>query len=238
MTRKLKVIGLALMAVCAFAAVSAGAAQAAPQWKIEGTTLPVGTTQEVEISAVTTPFTLEVVGLGINLKCTNIDGKGTINNVTTSGVTTGEDAIPAGVVFTGCEVENAPAKCQVDSTSSTGVTGAIGTITTEPVTTKLKTVAGEVYDVFSPPASGVFARIMISAKEGQSCAVSGNYEVKGTAAQTLGSEAIELSSTFSAATATAAGTALTFGGKAATLTGVADFKLIKTNVGKKWGATP
>jgi hypothetical protein len=229
MSKQLKIAGLAAFVICAFMAVSASAAMALPNWTVEksgGSVVTPGTGEvnPVEIKETTEAPTLEVPGLGINLKCTTI--------ALTGGKLVGptEDSAEK-IVFSGCEVESAPTTCQVK-----GATFAdpVGTISTNPVTTTLKTVGTTAYDFYKPTTSP-FVKLIIEKKTGKTCSVSGEYEVKGEVASSLpasGVLAASQSVSFSKAIQEAAGAALTFGAKPAFLKSIVDLKL---GTGLKFG---
>jgi hypothetical protein len=248
MNKKLRLAGLAIAAVCAFGAISAGAAQAdTAHWTVNETTLGSTATETVKVVETNEAFLLTILG-GIEIKCTAVaveEGK---------IIETSKDSAKD-LTFSGCTVPGAPAACQVDSTESPEKgTSAVGTITaTKNLDTNLivKTSTAtppvaSVYDIYTPTtldAEGkkVFAYLMITAQAGKSCTVSGNYELSGTAAaqapvaNSAAEETVNQSSTFSAASAAAAGTSLKIGTSNAKLTGKVSSALSGANTGKKWG---
>jgi hypothetical protein len=229
MSKQLKIAGLAAFVICAFMAVSASAALAVPNWTVEkpaGTVITpaAGESNPIEIEQVTEAPTLEVPGLGINLKATSID----LENAELIGP---EKDFVKKISFTGVVVESAETTCQAK-----GVTNAdpVGTISTGEINTELKTVGTTAYDFYTPKTSP-FVKIEISAKTGKSCAVSGTYEVKGSVASSLpasGALATQVKVSFSKAIQEASGAALTFGAKPAFLKSIIDLKL-KSDL--KWG---
>jgi hypothetical protein len=256
MTKKLRLVGLAVVAVCAFGAISAGAAQAdTAHWTVNETTLGSAATETVKVAETNEAFLLKSAS-GIEIKCTSV--------ATTGGkiFETNKDSVEE-LTFSGCTVAEAPLACQVDSTESPEKgTSSFGTIKTaktkEGETIKgldtnlvVKTSAAtppvaSVYDIYTPTAkdtSGnlVFAYLMIAPQTGKSCPVSGNYEVTGTAAGQVpvsnspSEETVNQLNTFSPTTATEAGAALKLGTSAATLTGKASLALTGANAGKRWG---
>jgi hypothetical protein len=217
MSKKLKAMGLALVALCAFGAVSAGAAQAAaPHWRT-ATSDPLNGTKNIrEVvtllprvtgeSPVSTELPLPPLGIlhGTGLKVIGgkITGNGTIAGSNTGSATS--------LSFTGVTVTTAPG-CGVKN-----VGGANGTINTSAVNAEL---SGEspTYALFKPSGTTVFVEIEIFKKsETETCAVSGKYKVEGTAAlQILNpnkmEEYVEAEST--EAIQKASGQSLTFGKK-------------------------
>jgi hypothetical protein len=149
--------------------------------------------------------------------------------------------------FTGVKVVK-PAHCTVAET-----------ITTNPLKSeiymhKLKNVAvDKVFDRFEPTGTN-FVTLVIGSEAGFTCAIAGNRIVKGfvygqsvagdtatliekptsTGAAGANPDAVVQSLTFSKAIDETAGSALTFGGNPAHLTGRVDNELVS---GKKWGAS-
>jgi hypothetical protein len=229
MSKQLKIAGLAAFVICAFMAVSASAAMALPNWTVEkpgGSVITPGTgeTNPIEVEQVTEAPTLEVPGLGINLKCTNI----ALSNAALIGPT--GDSTDR-IVFSGCEVESASTTCQVKGVS---IADPVGTISTNAVTTTLKTVGTTAYDFYTPTTSP-FVELTIEKKIGKTCAASGTYAVKGSVASSLpasGVLATKVSVSFSKAIQEGAGAELTFGAKPAFLKAIIDLKLVSD---LKWG---
>ncbi len=119
MGKKLKVIGLAFVVVCAFGAASASA-QAAIHWNVNGSALASGSEEKVsEAVTVTENPVLTVEGL-LRLSCTGIK----INEGVIVGTSTDK---AKSLSFTGCSVQNTKgetqAKCTVKSEG-----GTVGTI--------------------------------------------------------------------------------------------------------------
>jgi hypothetical protein len=215
MKHRFKIVLAAGAAICALMAVSAGAAQAAPEWYVNGSTL----TTTLQVTSTGGPFELstKIGSTNVVIKCTTESNVGTIDNGTNvTGETGGTDA--ATITFSGCSIPVAPA-CVVPNISAS-------------VGTHLKEVGGKIYDIFRPATGTVFATIVV-----EGCALEGEFEVKGTTAG-LDSEASTEKKAhtlaFSGANSTAAGTALTFGGNAATLTGSATETLMPE--GSNWSA--
>jgi hypothetical protein len=78
------------------------------------------------------------------------------------------------IVFSGCEVESAPMACQVKGET---FADPVGAISTNPVTTTLKTVGTAAYD-FNTPTTSPFVKHINRKRTGKTCSVSGEY-VKG-----------------------------------------------------------
>ncbi len=235
MGKKLKVIGLALVVVCAFGVASASAS-AAIHWNVGGSELTTGseavsetvTLEETELEGGTKnkAATLTVTGL-LRLSCTGLKiEKGKI-------IATSTDSASA-LVFTGCVVQSTAGVTQAGCTvKSEG--GTVGTIKTSTGNTSaLKAVGSKAYDVFTPESGTNFATVVIAKSESGSCALSGTNKVTGTAALELevGTNNAALKGVASAATASAAGTALKYGERAAILDGHGSLTLTS---GKTWG---
>jgi hypothetical protein len=216
--RSLKVLGLAVVAVLAFAVMASAAS--ARSWKIAGTAL---SGSESVACKTSTGFTLtsKVGEVNLVLKATGVNCIG-------SSKITAPSSDSGTLEFTGVTVEK-PKNCSVSE----------GKITTNPLTTELLEPSGDKtngYDLFRPTTGEEFVTVHIT---GSLCAVAGNYPVKGSIAgkgNTWGTEAVEQPLAFSPATDTLTGKKLTFGGEAATMEGTALNRLSGTNVGKVFGA--
>jgi hypothetical protein len=109
---RIKLLGLALMAVFAFSAVASGAAQAqlGPFFKVEDKTLKAGETRLL-LATAKANFTLESVALGETITCTALS------------LQAGQDQIEGGLVgkskevihFTGCTVTGNGTQCAVEN---------------------------------------------------------------------------------------------------------------------------
>jgi len=216
LSRKFKVMGLALMVVSAFSAFAA-AAQAAPQFTVGGS--KVTTTVPLRTTTVPGDFVLRVPSLPLEVTCTELHiESGAINSPT--------DVSATSLVFTNCVVSSNPTKCQV-----TNVGGTVGTIVTGALTGTLATV-GTGTDLLLSPAATNFVELEVTAKAGQSCPVSGKYKIAGTAAvkMTTGTNATTVSGESSEAIqkaydVTAGAVKLTVGAKEAFLSLSTSFAL-------------
>jgi hypothetical protein len=221
MSKKLKAMGLALVALCAFGAVSAGAAQAAaPHWTV-GTSDPLNGTKNIrEVvtllprvtgeSPVSGEVTVPGLGLTINFTSLKVMSGKIIGNGTISGSNNGS---AVALSFAGATVTTAPG-CVVKN-----VGGANGTINTSAVNAEL---SGEspTYALFTPSGTTVFVEIEISkASETKSCAAAGKYKVEGTAAVQMQTNTMEeyVNGESNEAIQKASGQSLTFGKKPAYL---------------------
>jgi hypothetical protein len=170
MSKKLKVLGLALIVVCAFGAVSASA-QAAPKFTVSGVTS--GTEKIAETATPTGTLTLTVPGL-LRLTCTTLKIKdGTIK------VGTDENSAES-LIFGGCSVDG-PSGEALPGCTVKNVGGTAGTIATSSLTSTLVNVGEEGYITFKPTGTN-FVEIRV---EGSPCAPEGTYKVTGTAATTI-----------------------------------------------------
>jgi hypothetical protein len=228
MSRKIKTIGLAFLVVCAFGAVAAAAAQAEPVWTVNGA--GITTNQAVSSTVTLTKFgsettpslSLTVPGLGITITCTGASLDSAVL------IPPSSDTVKS-ITLSGCIVVGATTKCQVKDS----VVGVPGEIHTNALNTTLKKIGTKYYDIYSAETSP-FLTIVIEKKTGQTCSVSGTFEVKGTTASTVGPEAVTQEGESSEAVSTATGTELTFGGKKAILDAKADLTLVS---GSKWGVS-
>jgi hypothetical protein len=177
MSRKLKIVGMALFATCAFMAVSASAALAAPNFTVETeggkVSIPgTGANLPLELTKVTVAPTLEIpglfsfLGIGVSLTEAKIIGEktDTVNRLT----------------FTGVQLEGLEKKCVVK-----GLTNGdpIGTISTVPLSTELVTLGNPsiAYDTFKPESGTLFVKIKVEPPSKESgCAVSGEYPINGS----------------------------------------------------------
>lgn len=222
---------LALFACAAVAAVSANVAQA--NWTVgeEGNVLKGSAAVEVSGG----PWTLESTLLGepITLEAESLmcaEGvECTIDNEI------GTNHSRGWLVFTGVTVVGLP--CTVHSPGQ-----ANGTVKTEELTDELimdpSNPAGPVFDKFFPQTGTTFVQIEFT---GETCPLAGVVApVKGTAtgqaSNATGVLVVNQSLTFGAAQQTTGGGSLTLGKNAATLTGVANNRLIGAYEGLAFGA--
>ena len=182
MSKKLKIVGLAVFAVCAFMAVSAsGASAIPPNWTVETTggtvSIPsAGSSIGCELMPTSTEATstLEVPGL------LTLSGKGL--HVEGCALTGPETDTVKKITFTNVVVGNV--NCQVRGLTNGD---AIGTISTVPLASKLVRIGTITYDTFTPEAetNGLFVEIEVTPKSGVSCPVSGKYKIKGSVNATV-----------------------------------------------------
>jgi hypothetical protein len=175
MSKKLKVLGVVLIALCAFGAISASA-QGAHKFTVEG----VSSGNEPIASAVAiTPtggvLTLTVPNL-LWITCSSM----TVNG---GSITVNSDQGSAtSFSFGGCSVDNtsgaAAAGCTVKSFG-----GAAGTITTGGLTATLIEVTGAGYVTFKPTGSSITDVVV----EGVTCLFANRYPVTGTFAMKVSS---------------------------------------------------
>lgn len=211
MSHKLKMLGLSFLAVFAFAAVSASAAQA-HEWTIGGTPLSALGGSET-ISSTGGPFSLSVPSRKLELKC---------NSQTSTGEIFSEGEDNAFVTFTECSVVGAPL-CTVAEP-----------IEANTVTKLITNASGTLFDLFEPAEGGVFTEIVITG-----CGAAGEFEVTGNVAgltEPPGVEKAEQPLTFSKEQSEAAGTELDFGNAPAFLSGNALVSLSGGHAGQAWGA--
>jgi hypothetical protein len=221
--RSLKVLGLAVVAVLALSAVMASAASA-KQWYVNGSATPLAGSETVSCKTAT-GFTLtsKVGEITLVLKATGVEclAGSKIENSGGLGIDSGT------LKFTGVTVEK-PKNCSVSG----------GSITTNALNTELIVPAGDTtngYDLFKPATGSEFVTVSIT---GGTCAVAGNYPVKGEIAgkgNTWGTELVEQPLAFSPTIDGVTGKKLTFGGEPATMEGTALNLLSGANVGKKFG---
>jgi hypothetical protein len=189
---RIRIIGLALMAVFAFSAVSTSIASAelGPFYKVEGKTLKAGETRLLLASAKES-FKLEVATLGQTITCTSIALEG------------GQDQIEGGlvgkskevIVFTGCTQTGNGTGCSVEG----------GKVTTVPVLNLLgysnSNRTGLVLVLFEPEKGKVFTTVKytgtctlssasVSGAVGALAQVGGNPVEVGTGTETLHGEVV------------------------------------------------
>jgi hypothetical protein len=227
MKRRFRMLPLALVAVLAFSAIAAAAAQA-HEWSIVNGKNKVGTEisgthtlAELELASETVsssggPFTLSsfIGTTAIMVECATEENTGTI-------IKGGTDT--ATITFKTCKLTKpTPNVCTVPNITAT-------------TKTELITVGTKLYDEFLPEvAGGKFATLKI---EGAECSLKGSYEVKGSTAGYDSASATNQEKhtlVFSSTVSSEAGTALTLGTKAATLTGSSVEKLSGANLNKSW----
>ncbi len=171
MSKKLKAIAIATLAVCAVSALSASAEHAAPHWTKGGAAF-TGTAKLTEsvvltkvVSTESQPSsTLTVPGL-LNLTCTSLKAKGAEIFESTKGSA-------EALTFEGCIVSSLPTTCQVKS-----VGAAVGTITTNSLTIKL--IEPPATDAVFSPVTEIVVEVRVEAKLGKSCALVGTYKIMG-----------------------------------------------------------
>lgn len=223
MSGKIKTIGLALIAVCAFGAVSAGASQAAaPNWKITG----LNFTGTETIKAVNVGvLKLTVPAIGLTIECQKLAAPGT--------EIFGENKSSAGsLTFSECIVPGLP-DCDLYSFSN-----PIGTIETVAVKSELKTVGGLVYDIVTPAFGSGFVSILV--QNTSTCPLPAILKLSGSLAllkPSLG-ETVGLASTASEPIQKASGATLVLGANPAYLDGALNSTLAGVHIGTPWGLNP
>jgi hypothetical protein len=228
MSNKLRLIGLAIAAVSAFGAVSAGAAQAAPHWTVETSNPFTGEEKLAETVALTprvageSPPTTELTipSLGISYNSTGLSVQG--------GAINGTNKLSAtSLSFTGVTVTNA-AGCRVRNAG-----GTFGTIKTEPLKAELSTIGTATYLLLTPVGTN-FVTIEVTKAEGKTCAISGSYATSGTFALQVQTETMNGSEelTSNEAAQKASGKEVRFASKPLYFDATIDLSLAS---GKKWG---
>jgi hypothetical protein len=217
----LKIMGFVITAVLAFSAVTASAASART-WTIAGSNLFANAPIQCENSFPTwVKLTSKVGEIAVVLE---------FPTLTCSGVLIenwGGFALGSGKLQFGLGIVSKPKNCSVLAN------------TTNALKIELIEPAGDGanrYQWFRPASGEEITTVGIS---GGSCAVAGNYPLKGSIAGkglAWGTEVVEQPLTFSAAIDAVTGKKLTFGGEPATLEGDLISKLSAGNLGKKWGA--
>jgi len=250
---RLKRIFVALLAVTALAAVAAGGAQAAAEWKIAGASFTGNKTVSLERhSTVPLTFHSELLGLKVTVTASGI------SCATTTGCTiTGGGVSSAGTLkFTGATVdinEAASPKCAVNG----------GTVETKPLvdevimhpTLKVGETDEEntklpVADKFKPASGTAFATLTFSGAEcplnetsasvtGTACGEAVTTEPAGTfKSLSTGQEKAVQTLLFGEAQQKTFGCELKLGTKVAQLTGAVDNKLSETaELGKVFGVS-
>jgi hypothetical protein len=255
----LKKLLLALTAVAMLAAAFASSASAAAvtkpsTWTVNGVNLAAGASKNVKCSVgshngsstlALTGTIGEGAGVATELKATGIEcinhegteganGTAKIEQVGTGA--TGSAMALGRLKFTGVTVVK-PEHCTVATT-----------ITTNPLKSEVymhESGINKVFDRFEPTGAN-FATVVVGSQSGFTCAIAGNRIVKGFVygqsvegettekpTTTPATETAVQSLTFSSAIDTTAGSALTFAGNPAHLTGRVNNEL---TTGEKWGA--
>jgi hypothetical protein len=172
MSKQLKILGLALIVVCAFGAVTA-VAQAAPKFTVSG--VSSGKEAIAEGAVPTGTLTLTVPGK-MRITCTTLRIKG-------GTITVGTDENAAeSLDFGGCTVDaNSGAALPVCTVHDALASAVDGTIRTNAVTSTLVNIAEEGYVTFKP-AAGNFVNLVVT---GEECPVAGNYSIAGSLNTTI-----------------------------------------------------
>ncbi len=226
MSKKLKMMGLALIAVCALGAASAGGAQAAvPEFTVSGGTS--GAHEPLAEETTVTPtggdYTLTVTNF-LRVTCTSakLDEGFIIDN--------GSEGTIKSITFFGCSVRTTTGgttTCLVQG----GTPEKNGEIHTNAVKITLKTVGTKHIVTFEPDEGTVFVKIKIT-----ECALEATSNVTGT----VGAEALTASGTLatnqelesSQATSEAGSDSLLFGTRTSWLDGKVDIHLASD---RNWG---
>jgi hypothetical protein len=219
--RAIRILGVALVASLALAAVAVASASATT-WKAGGSLFTNGQSATVTVSNKAAlggtgfTFAFKVLGKTVKFTAATLSGEGV--KISQSG----SEALGSGkLIFSGITVVD-PSGCGVEA------------ITTEPLSSRLESNTGltsKVADHLFPTSGESFAKIKVTA-----CAIAGTYPLKGTLyAETnaLGVIAVNQPLKFSPAINTAAGGKLLLGTEEMTLTGVGINTLTS---GLSWGA--
>jgi hypothetical protein len=219
MSKKLKVLGLALIVVCAFGAISASA-QAVPKFTIEG-----GGSGAIRTTTVNTTstnggkLTLTVKGLlWITCSSVGVEG-GSVTNGTDEGSATS-------LKFAGCSIDNTSGVAQPLCNVKSAGAAPVGTIETNALTATLVNVGGVGHVTFKPN-TGTFVEVVVGGAE---CALAGTNKITGTAVAKIESPAAGTLATTvtleaSQAISEAAGDKLLYGQREAWLDGTIDLAL-------------
>jgi hypothetical protein len=225
MSKKLKIMGLALVVVCAFGAVSASA-QGAPKFTVSGVSsgseaIAPGTT------VTSTTLTLTVKNL-MRITCTSL----TVNG---SSINVGADSARAtSLSFSGCDIDSTNGVTQTNCGVKSSGTAPVGTINTNGLTAALVDVGTSSYVTFTPTTGISFVDIEVTGAE---CAVAASTNVTGTAVAKIlnpaaGALATNLELESSQAISETAGDKLLLGAREAWLDGKVDLHLTSD---RNWG---
>jgi len=194
--RSLRLLGLALVVVCAFGITSVASASAAGHWYHNGTRYVNGVTDTVT-GTQTSSFALgaKLGGVKVEITCTGESTSGTLENTAAAGL------FRSGTIhFTGCTVTKPSGQgCTANSPGES--TGHITVTNLSATATSATSVE------FTPPAGSPFVEIHI----GGCPALENTYPVEGQATATASGNVLSFTST--------SGSALTLGGATATFTG-------------------
>jgi curli biogenesis system outer membrane secretion channel CsgG len=253
--KRIRILGVALVAMFALSAVVAVAAQAteAPYYKIAGTRLGSGSSSEIS-SHAKTEFTLAAATAGVSVKCKNLSNSAGSKIIGSAAGVPGTSTET--LTFSNCSVSG--------NGTGTGCTTVTEPITTEPLVNELalsnplgslvvefKPATGTLFATLTFPAGCTFTSTKVTIAEGS--AVVGQILAGGTlstASKPL-TEAVDNEISFPSERITsiylqetASGgyklveeSALKAFGVAATFSGTAIVLLGGTNVGKVWGGS-
>lgn len=217
-------VGTLLVLAFALALLAHSASASAASWYVGGS--PSSSTEATEIAKTTSSIALEIPNQGLTFSCGAMTDKG-------GHISGGQNASEEALNLTGCSVASAAPKCQVKSSGQSTGTIALGSVKSSLVIGS----DGNIYERVQPSAGAVFTTVVVEKKPGQTCAIAGSFPLGGSFAARIGSEAVELGKTFSAAGANAAGTALTYGGGArAVMSGAVSAVLTGEGRSQAWGA--
>lgn len=238
MSHRIKSVGLALAAVTALTAIASSTATAelAPRWKAAGIYVANGSTRHYN-ATLTGTATLQVPGL-LTLETTECFATGQIVGSAAKAAGTGKEAV---LSCLNMNVKGAPA-CEVQDVATNKAKGQLGWMEEKPATPNTNVAT------FEPEKSGgTLGTVVI-----EGCALEGEYPLAGGLIGTLEPpeeerEVLTLrfgtldltttehwftsNTTFSGVRETMKSPGLSFGGKAATLTGSFDVRLIAENFG-------
>jgi hypothetical protein len=201
------VLALTVVMLCATAA----AAQAAPEWVIEGATHTELGIESETVSDAGGAWTIEVPKLGLTLKCTGQTGMGTISPAGKGSAT---------VELTGCTVSPGGETCTVVT----------------PIKFSLKTELVAAGESIYEKVAGSGETMATIGFSGKGCVLPKSVKITGSAAASVGKEESTQTLTFSGAAATETKAQLFWGVSTATLSGTTKLKLSGANTGKALGA--
>jgi hypothetical protein len=168
MSKKLKVLGLALIVICAFGALSASA-QAAPKWTVSG--VASGTEPITETATVTSSKLTLTVGKFFWVTCSTLKISG-------GTITVGTDiGSAASLAFGGCSVDDTKGHPLPECTTIKNVGGTNGTIKTKAVDSTLTNSGGVGFVEFAPASGSTLAELEVGPAP---CLVAGTYNFVAT----------------------------------------------------------
>jgi hypothetical protein len=153
--KRFKIMGVVLLAVFAFSAIAAMAAQAeeAPYWSIEGTRLAAGKTAEITAKQAGSPGSQELIAGPVKITCTELKLKGGAVLLGSNGGASSEPGRSDETIeYSNCTGTGIGTPCQVNN-------GTAGKIVTEPLTNELVYARNSLVVVFAPASKKKLAVI-------------------------------------------------------------------------------